>query len=132
MRLVRRAHNRNRAATLPPHTPKSLRALARRSAFSDFAIKELERVFGNGVGHAIRKIAEGNDRGIEILSEAVELIGCGSDLNNYMIFMAYTPAVHQIIDGSIKIDWMQEPANDDDIVLRCLNFVVDAAVRLGA
>jgi hypothetical protein len=125
--LVQRAHNRNHASSLPPYAPTSLRAMVSRSAFADFSVNDLERVLGN----SIRRLAEHNDRAVEVLGEAVELVGLGVDLKDYVLFKAYIPVVHQLIGGSMTIDWMQQPTEDHDTVWRCLNFVVDAAVRLG-
>jgi hypothetical protein len=129
--LVQRAHKRGQAALFPPHTPTSLRAKTSRSAFTDFALHDFERALGSGLGRSLRKIVEGNDRAVELLSEAIELISYGVDLKDYILFTSYIPVVHQFAGGKMQIEWLQQPTEDPDIVSRCLNFVVDAAVRLG-
>jgi hypothetical protein len=107
--LVQRAHNRNQASSFPPHTPTSLRAKASRSAFTDFALHDLERVLGGGPGRSLRKIVEGNDRAIELLSEAIELISYGMDLKDYILFTSYIPVVHQFVGGECKSIGVNNP-----------------------
>jgi hypothetical protein len=98
-----------------------------RTAGSSFALGDLERL----LGRPIRSLAEENDRALGILGEAIDLLGCGLDLKDYVLFGAHGPIVHQLINGSMSIDWMHQPTEDGNVVSRCLNFVVDAAVRLG-
>lgn len=130
--LVQRALHRNRAVAFPPNMPTSLQARASGGGFVDFAVHDLERTLGTAVGRSVLTIAERNNRAVEVLSEAIELISCGVELKDYIMFTSYTPAVHEMaVSGSMTIDWFLEPTQDPDIVEQCLNFVVNAAVRFG-
>ena len=128
--FVQRAYDRNQASTLPSHTPTSLRALATRSAFTGFAISNLTRALGDEAGRALHTIYDNNNDALKILSEAIELTSGGLDLKDYLLFRAHIPAVHHLIGGKLMIDWTQEPTEDEAVVRRCLNFTVEAAVRL--
>jgi hypothetical protein len=125
--LVRRARDRDQAQSLPPHTPATLPALVARSSFRGFVLNDLERL----LGHSIRRFAERADDAIGTLSESLELVSLGLPLTDYIFFKAYVPIVHQMIDGSMTVEWMKACTQDPDVVRRCLSFVVDAAVRLG-
>jgi hypothetical protein len=125
--LVQRANARRLLPLFPRHASPTLSGMVARSAGDTFAIHDLEAT----LGHSIRRIVENNGRAAEMLGEAVELMSRGLELRDYMLFKAHTPFVHQLIGGNMTIDWMVEPTADGEIVLRCLNFVVDAAVRLG-
>jgi hypothetical protein len=128
--LVQRAHNQTLALMFPPHTPASLRQRASRSVFSNFAVRNIETTFGNELARSIQQINESSSRSIDVLSEAIEIIGYGLDFRDYMLFKSHIPVVHQIIDGSMTIDWIREPTPDAEVVRKCVDFVVDVAVRL--
>ena len=110
----------------------SLWAKAKRNSFSSFALSDIENALGLSVASSLRRILEGNDSSIETISEAIELGNAGIDLNEYMLFAAYTPVVHQFIGGNLRVEWMKDPTDDAEVVSRCLDFVVTAAVRYGA
>jgi hypothetical protein len=125
--LVQRAHDQNQAQSLPPYTQATLPALVARSSLGGFALNDLERV----IGRPIRRFAGQLDDAIKTLSESLELVSRGLPLADYVFFKAYAPIVHQMIGGSMTVEWMKEFTKNPDVVRRCLSFVVDAAVRLG-
>ena len=130
--LMRRARNRARALLLPPNTPASLWSRATRHSSSSFALSGIEDALGPGVASSLQRILERNNSAIETISEAIELGNAGIGLNEYMLFEGYTPVVHQFIGGNLQVEWTKEPTADPEIVSRCLDFVVTAAVRYGA
>jgi hypothetical protein len=129
--LVKRAHNQKLADAFPPHKPTSLSAWASGNTFRPSISRAVGRTLGDEVGRTLRQIAESSDRTVEILSEAIEMIGYGLDLRDYRLYVSHIPVVHQFVGGKMEVEWMQQPTQDSAIVGRCLDFVVQAAARLG-
>jgi hypothetical protein len=79
-----------------------------------------------------RKFGEAVSHSAEVFSEAITVVGYQLDFRRYLLFKSYTPIVYTLLGGELRAEWMQEPTRDLGIVAACIEFVVDAALRLGA
>jgi hypothetical protein len=80
----------------------------------------------------VRELRREVRRMTDAFSEAITIVGYNLDFDSYLIFKTHSPVVHQGMGGRIDIQWMHEPPQDADIVGRCLNFVINTAIRLEA
>ena len=129
--LVRRARDEVRTSSLPSQMPASLWAKTTQSSFSNFAIRDVERSLGRDIARSLTRLTDDTNRSVQVLSEAIDMVSSGLDINDFMFFSAYTPIVHQMIGGALTIDWLKEPTDDPAVVSRCLDFLVSAAIRFG-
>ena len=70
---------------------------------------------------------------VDVFSEAITVVAYNLDFDSYLMFKTHSPAVHLHFGGKIIVDWPtgREPT-DPEVLRRCLNFVIDTAVRLEA
>ena len=73
----------------------------------------------------------GLEHSFSALAEAVEVVGYGLDFRSYILFKSVSPVTHQFMGGKISVEWMKKPTDDVDVVLRSINFVVEAAIQFG-
>jgi hypothetical protein len=111
---LRRFERRPRASTHPVGRPYSLRD-ATASLFGGY---EIEAAL---------------DRVVDVFSEAITVVAYNLDFDSYLMFKTHAPVVHEIAGGSIQVEWtLRSHPTDSEVVGRCLNFVIDTAIRLEA
>lgn len=90
-------------------------------------------VFGRGIGDEIGDIRRTLDRVVDVFSEAITVVAYNLDFDSYLMFKTHAPVVHEFPRGQVKVEWtlLSEPT-DPAVVLRCLDFVIDTAIRLEA
>jgi hypothetical protein len=115
---LRRFESRPRSSAYPWGGSYSLRS-ANASLFSTFReLDEINRTL---------------DRVVKVFSEAITVVAYNLDFDSYLMFKTHAPVVHEIPGGNMIVEWTahREPT-DPEVVRRCLNFVLDTAIRLEA
>lgn len=80
--------------------------------------------------HDIRRTL---DRVVDVFTEAITIVAYNLDFDSYLMFKSHAPVVHVFQGGKMTVAWTgnREPT-DPEVVRRCLNFVIDTAIRLEA
>jgi hypothetical protein len=120
---LRRFESRPRASTRPLG-PYSLRAA---SLFGVFG-----RPIGDEIGDELHDIRKTLDRVVDVFSEAITVVAYNLDFDSYLIFKTHAPVVHEFVGGRMQVEWTLREPTDPEVVRRCLNFVIDTAIRLEA
>ena len=70
---------------------------------------------------------------VDVFTEAITVVAYNLDFDSYLMFKTHAPIVHEIPGGNMTVEWTahREPT-DPEVVRRCLNFVIDTAIRLEA
>jgi hypothetical protein len=68
------------------------------------------------------------DRVVDVFSEAITVVAYNLDYDSYLMFKTHAPVVFP--GGSMQ--WTRSLPTDPEVVRRCLNFVIDTAIRLEA
>ena len=130
--LVQNAYHAKLKASLPEWSlDTSLRARASMSAFTISLRSIHDRGVRSEISEVAKKLWENDQTLAKVLSEAIEIIGYGLSLKEFTFFKAHIPVTLQFPGGNFITQWMRTPTENGEAVLRCLEFVVDAAVRLG-
>jgi hypothetical protein len=114
---LRRFEGRPRAATGPLGRPYSLRN-ATVGLLESFTLNET------------RDIERTLHRMVDAFSEAITVVAYNLDFDSYLMFKTHAPVVH--VGGRILVEWTRDEPTDPEVVRRCLNFVIDTAIRLEA
>jgi hypothetical protein len=118
---LRQFERRPRASTHPVGRPYSLRD-ATASLFGVFEI-----------GDELHYIERTLDRVVDVFSEAITVVAYNLDFDSYLMFKTHAPVVHEFPGGRIQVEWtLRSQPTDPEVVRRCLNFVIDTAIRLEA
>ena len=72
------------------------------------------------------------DRVVEVFSEAITVVAYNLDFDSYLMFKTHAPVVHEFPGGRKQVEWTRGSPTDAEVVRRCLNFVIDTAIRLEA
>jgi hypothetical protein len=67
---------------------------------------------------------------VDVFSEAIMVVGYNLNFESYLTFKTHAPVVHQFASGRVEVEWMRAYPTDADAVSRCINFVIDTAIRL--
>jgi hypothetical protein len=87
------------------------------------------RRIGDEIGNELHDIRRTLDRVVE----AITVVAYNLDFDSYLMFKTHAPVVHEITGGIMQVDWTLRPGpTDPEVVRRCLNFVIDTAIRLEA
>lgn len=115
---LRRFESRPRSSAFPWGRTYSLRS-ANASLFSAF--------------REIDDIRRSLDRVVDVFAEAITVVAYNLDFDSYLMFKTHAPVIHEIPDGDMIVEWTAhyEP-REPEVVQRCLNFVIDTAIRLEA
>jgi hypothetical protein len=130
--LVQNAYHAKLKASLPDwsqHTSLKVRASMSMPSLSLSRVKD--HATRNGIEQIVKKLAENDQQLAKVLSEAIEIIGYGLSLKEFTFFRAHTPITFEMAGGNFVTQWIKTPTEDGEVVYRCLEFVVDAAMRLG-
>jgi hypothetical protein len=123
---LRRFESRPRASTRPVG-PYSLRH-ATVSLFGVFG-----GGFGDEIGDELRDVRRTLDRVVDVFSEAITVVAYNLDFDSYLLFKTHAPVVHEFPGGRMQVEWtLRREPTDPEVVRRCLNFVIDTAIRLEA
>ncbi len=123
---LRRFESRPRASTRPVG-PYSLRH-ATVSLFGVFG-----GGFGDEIGDELRDVRRTLDRVVDVFSEAITVVAYNLDFDSYLLFKTHAPVVHEFPGGRMQVEWtLRREPTDPEVVRRCLNFVIDSAIRLEA
>jgi hypothetical protein len=124
---VRRFERRPRASTHPVGRPYSLRD----ATASLFGV--LGRRIGDEIEDELYNIRGTLDRVVDVFSEAITVVAYNLDFDSYLMFKTHAPVVHEFPGGRIQVEWtLRSQPTDPEVVRRCLNFVIDTAIRLEA
>ena len=130
--LVQHAYHAKLQASLPDWSlNSSLKARATTSTPSLSLGRGTDGTTRSAIEQIVKKLSENDQKLARVLSEAIEIIGYGLSLKEFTFFKAHTPTTFEMASGNFVTQWMKTPTEDGDVVCRCLDFVVDAAVRLG-
>lgn len=122
---LRRFESRPRASTRLRGNPYSLRDAAT-SLFFGGHIKD-------EIGGELRDIRRTLDQVVDVFSEAITVVAYNLDFDSYLMFKTHAPVVFEISGGRMQVQWtLREEPTDPEVVRRCLNFVIDTAIRLEA
>jgi hypothetical protein len=122
---LRRFESRPRASSRPVG-PYSLRDAA--SPFGVFGGR-----IGDEIGDKLYDIRRPLDRVVDVFSEAITVVAYNLDFDSYLIFKTHAPVVHEFVGGRMQVEWtLHREPTDPEVVRRCLNFVIDTAIRLEA
>jgi hypothetical protein len=70
---------------------------------------------------------------VDVFTEAITVVAYNLDFDSYLVFKTLAPVVHEIPGGSMRVEWTaQREPMDPELVRRCLDFVIDTAIRLEA
>ncbi|MGX0965721.1 hypothetical protein AB7M63_006170 [Bradyrhizobium japonicum] len=118
---LRRFERRPRSTSGPLARPYSLRDVT-------------STLFGGYGPQETREVERTLYRMSDAFSEAITVVAYNLDFDSYLLFKTHAPVVHEFIGGRMQVEWMfTRPAPMDPLVVRrCLNFVIDTAVRLEA
>lgn len=72
------------------------------------------------------------DRVVDVFAEAITVVAYNLDFDSYLMFKTHAPVVHEIPGGSMTVEWMEHHPTEPALVRRCLDFVIDTAIRLEA
>jgi hypothetical protein len=119
---LRRFESRPRASTRP---------------VGPYSLRDATGVFGGRIGdqigdelHDIRRTL---DRVVDVFSEAITVVAYNLDFDSYLMFKTHAPVVHEFAGGRMQVEWtLRREPTDPEVVRRCLNFVIDTAIRLEA
>jgi hypothetical protein len=75
------------------------------------------------LGEALRRVVDG-------LGEAITVVAYNLDFDGYRYLKSYGPVVIELIGGNIVVQWTTEPTTDVKIASRCVDFAIDATLRL--
>jgi hypothetical protein len=115
---LRRFESRPRSSAYPWGHTYSLRS-ANANLFSNFG--------------AIDDVKRSLDNVVDVFTEAITIVGYNLDFDSYLMFKTHAPAVHEIPRGEMEVEWMaHHERTEPEVVQRCLNFVIDTAIRLEA
>jgi hypothetical protein len=115
---LRRFESRPRSSAYPWGRTYSLRS-ANANLFSAF--------------REIDDIKRSLDRVVDVFAEAITVVAYNLDFDSYLMFKTHAPVVHAIPGGDMIVEWtVQHEATEPKVARRCLNFVVDTAIRLEA
>jgi hypothetical protein len=115
---LRRFENRPRAST----RPYSLRS----------ASTNIFEFVGRPIGDEFRDIGLTLNRAVDVFSEAITVVAYNLDFDSYLMFKTHAPVVMEFPGGRMEVQWTRQEPTDPDVVQRCLNFVIDTAIRLEA
>jgi hypothetical protein len=79
---------------------------------------------------ASRQMAKTIERMQEEFSEAIAVVAYNLDFDGYRYLKTFGPVIHELVGGSMQVEWVRGVEFDEDVVRRCLDFVTDAALRL--
>ncbi|WP_316236595.1 hypothetical protein [Bradyrhizobium sp. SZCCHNR1015] len=98
-----------------------------------YSLRSTGRLFGFGIEREGKRELELTLRRMtDAFTEAITVVAYNLDFDSYIMFKTYAPVVHEIPGGSPVIEWTWEPTTDPVLVRRCVNFVVNTAIRLEA
>ena len=81
----------------------------------------------------LKQFAEAVGRAGRDLAEAITIVGYNVNFEEYLIFKSQAPVIHQMYKGDMVVHWLIESLpTDGELVRRCVNFVIDTAIRLEA
>jgi hypothetical protein len=107
----------------------TLRGSVRRY-LSPFLPSNLARGLTGEAASAAKDIANAVQNMASAYGDAILVIGYGLDFHTYLLFKANAPVAHEMADGDIHIEFLNKPTEDLKLVKKCLDFVVDTAIRL--
>jgi hypothetical protein len=123
---LRRFESRPRASTRPVGS-YSLRD----AAVSLFGVFGQDT--GDEVGRELHDIRRTLNRVVDVFSEAITVVAYNLDFDSYLMFKTHAPVVHEFMGGRMQVEWtLRREPTDPEVVRRCLNFVIDTAIRLEA
>jgi hypothetical protein len=115
---LRRFESRPRSSAYPWGRSYSLRS-ANANLFSAF--------------REIDEIRRSLDRVVDVFAEAITVVAYNLDFDSYLMFKTHAPVVHEIPGGNMIVEWTaNRQPTEPEVVQRCLNFVIDTAIRLEA
>jgi hypothetical protein len=115
---LRRFESRPRSSAYPWGRTYSLRS-ANAGLFSNFG--------------AIDDVKRSLDRVVDVFTEAITIVAYNLDFDSYLMFKTHAPVVHEIPGGDMIVEWTaHHERTEPEVVQRCLNFVIDTAIRLEA
>jgi hypothetical protein len=97
---------------------------------SPFTGSKLSDALKGDAGRAARDLAEGTRKMALTFGEAISVLGYGLDFHSYLEFKANTPFVHELANGKLMPELIGTLTEDTETIQRCINFVVDTAIRL--
>jgi hypothetical protein len=81
----------------------------------------------------IDDVSRSLDRVVNVFAEAITIVAYNLDFDSYLMFKTHAPVIHEIPHGEIIVEWMaHHERTEPEVVHRCLNFVIDTAIRLEA
>ena len=72
------------------------------------------------------------NRVVDVFSEAITVVAYNLDFDSFLMFKTHAPVVHEFPGGGMEVQWTRQEPTVPDVVQRCLNFVIDTAIRLEA
>jgi hypothetical protein len=88
---------------------------------------------GDKIGDELHGIRRTLDRVVDVFSEAITVVAYNLDFDSYLMFKTHAPVVHEFPGGRMQVEWtLRRGPIDPEVVRRCLNFVIDTAIRLEA
>lgn len=100
-----------------------------------YSLTDVTATLSGGYGpHETREIERTLYRMSGAFSEAITVVAYNLDFDSYLLFKTHAPIVHEFMGGRMQVEWMSTDAEqtDPEVVRRCLNFVIDTAIRLEA
>lgn len=97
-----------------------------------YSLRNTGHLFGFGIGRGKHELERTLSRMADAFTEAITVVAYNLDFDSYIMFKTYAPVVHEILGGSPIIEWTWEPTTDLTVARRCVNFVVNTAIRLEA
>ena len=88
-----------------------------------FALSEFSEFSSRRLGETIQDV-------IDELSAAITVVAYNLDFDGYRYLMTYGPATHETVGGDLTVMWISVPKADIKIATRCVDFAIDAALRL--
>jgi hypothetical protein len=76
-----------------------------------------------GLEEALRRVVNG-------LGEAITVVAYNLDYDGFRYLKSYGPIVHEFPGGDIYVEWTAEPTTNVEIASRCVDFAINAALRL--
>jgi hypothetical protein len=81
----------------------------------------------------LRDIRRTLDRVVDVFAEAITVVAYNLDFDNYLMFKTHAPVVHEMLGGNMIVEWTaHHERTEPEVIQRCLNFVIDTAIRLEA
>jgi hypothetical protein len=73
------------------------------------------------------------NRVVDVFSEIITVVAYNLDFDSYLMFKTHASVVHEFPGGRTQVEWtLRREPTDPEVVRRCLNFVIDTAIRLEA